>query len=658
MPVSPVKYRPDIDGLRAYAVMAVVVFHFGLPGVGGGYVGVDVFFVISGFLITRLIVDEVAGTGRFSFSNFYLRRARRLAPAMLTTFVACFALAFLVFPASDFERFAGSLVYALLSLSNFYFWQEAGYFDAAAATKPLLHTWSLAVEEQFYLVWPAVLVFLMLRFRQRAVVAAIVVISMLSLAAAEHLLAVDPPAAFYLLPARGVELAIGALMVWAVRFPPKDPRLLEPILLLGLSMVAAAVFLYTPETPFPGFAALLPCAGAALAIYAGPAKYLGLALRHPVFVAVGKASYSIYLVHWPLFVFYASYTYAEPSPAAVGLLVLASLVLGWLQYRFIEQRYRFGGRPGSFSAPAFGLGCAMAALVLMLPAATVWATGGAAWRIPDDRVALSSREWRERQDAYCAAPDAPLPSSLFPCQIFRHADKDLFIWGDSHANHLVSGVAEAFPDHNVYVAFQSGCVPQNGFEGYLRPHPTAEATEACLTLNRAFLDFIENRPRAAVIIASAKRATPETIAPPTRFILDAVAAAGHRVIYLADFIRPGKVLAECGAVPDYVIGDALLRQRCRGDRATARKELAYNAELSGLVAPFVDVADIQCPDKRCRFFRKGQPLFRDDHHLSTTGSIYFVGRLRSLGRLSALDLQDHPAGSAGAATGEVSRPVR
>ena len=367
-PAAAARYRPDVDGLRAYAVLAVVLFHVGVPGFGGGYVGVDVFFVISGFLITRLIVDEVRATGGFRFGNFYLRRARRLAPAMLVTFTACFAVAFLIFPAADFERFAGSLVYALLSLSNFYFWQEAGYFDAAALTKPLLHTWSLAVEEQFYLVWPALLVLLLLRLRARWVVAAIVLIALLSLAAAQYLLAVDPPAAFYLLPARGVELAIGALMVWAVRYPPRDPRLLEPILLLGLAMIAAAVVLFTAETPFPGVASLLPCLGTALAIYAGTARLSGLALRNPVAVAVGRASYSIYLVHWPLIVFTASYTFAEPSGATTLGLVAASLVLGGLQYRLVEQRYRYGKRPGSFSAPGFGLGCALAALVLMLPA--------------------------------------------------------------------------------------------------------------------------------------------------------------------------------------------------------------------------------------------------------------------------------------------------
>jgi peptidoglycan/LPS O-acetylase OafA/YrhL len=630
------RYRPDVDGLRAYAVLAVVLFHFGFPGFGGGFVGVDVFFVISGFLITRLIVDEVRETGRFGFGNFYLRRARRLAPAMLATFTACFGLAFLLFSPADFERFAGSLVYALLSLSNFYFWQEAGYFDAAAATKPLLHTWSLAVEEQFYLLWPALLVFLLRRLRDRWVIAAIGAISLLSLAAAQHLLAVDPPAAFYLLPARGIELAIGALMVWAVRLPPRDARLLEPILVVGLVMIAAAIVLFTPETPFPGVASLLPCLGAALVIYAGTARYAGLALRNRASVALGRASYSIYLVHWPLLVFYAAYTFTEPSRTAALGLVAASIVLGGLQYRLVEQRYRFGKRPGSFSAPAFGLGCALAALVLMLPAATVWATGGAAWRIPADRAALLAAEETPQHSDFCGVPDVALPPDLITCQIDRGARDDLFVWGDSHANHLTAGLAEAFPAHNIYIAFSTGCVPQNGFLDYIRQHATEKATEVCLDHNRRFLDLIKSRRKSTVIITSAKRNTPQEVAPAINFILGEVQAAGHEVIYLADFIRPARVLAACLTVPSYLISDGFNRRRCVGDRQVAKTELAYNAALSRLVSPFVDVGDIQCPKGRCIFTRNGRPLFRDDHHLSTEGAIHFLGELRKSGRLAVI----------------------
>jgi len=632
------KYRPDIDGLRAVAVIGVLLFHFGFPGVSGGFVGVDVFFVISGFLITRLIVDEVAGQGTFSFANFYLRRARRLLPAMLATFAACFVLAFFLFSPPDFERFAGSLVYALFSLSNFYFWQEAGYFDAAAAVKPLLHTWSLAVEEQFYLVWPALLVFLLLRLRQRTVFAAIVVIAVLSLASAEYLLVVDPAAAFYLLPARGVELAIGAGMVWIVGRGPHEGPIPELLLGLGLALIVGAVVLYQPETPFPGVTSLVPCVGAALVIHAGRARHLGLLLRNPVSVWVGRASYSIYLVHWPLLVFYSSYTFSEPSTAAGFALLAASLVLGWLQYRLVEQRFRFGGRPGALSPPAFGLGCALLVLLLVLPASTIWATGGAAWRIPEDRIALTNAQWGDIQrKTYCETFGDAVPRPLFNCQNFRNADRDLFIWGDSHAQHLVAGVSQAFPDHNIYVAYMTGCVPQSGFLGYVRGEPTANLTKDCIEQNKQMLEFLRHHRKSAVIVTSAKRSTPEAVAPAISYIMAEAAAAGHNVIYLADFVRPARMLAECGMVPDYVISDRFLTSRCTGDPAAAKEDLAYNRKLAKLVTPFVDIADIQCPKGRCSYFAGPTPMFRDDHHLTTKGAIRFVGKLKADGRLSFLD---------------------
>ncbi len=632
------RYRPDIDGLRAVAVLGVLLFHFGIPGFPGGFVGVDVFFVISGFLITRLIVDEASESGTFSFANFYLRRARRLLPAMLTTFLVCFIVAFLLFSPPEFERFAGSLVYALFSLSNFYFWQEAGYFDAAALTKPLLHTWSLAVEEQFYFIWPTLLVLLLTCLRQRYALAAIVALALLSLACAEYLLSVDPAAAFYLLPARGVELAIGAMMVWVVRLHLRHELLQEVLLALGLALILAAVLLYDAETPFPGVSSLVPCAGAALAIYAGRARILGLLLRNPVSVWVGRASYSIYLVHWPLLVFYGAYTFREPTMQESIVLLIVSLALGWLQYRFIEQRYRYADRSHSLSPPAFGLASALLVLLLMLPASTVWATGGAAWRIPEDRVVRSNAEWLTLQRTrYCSSLDPAASAALLPCQNFRNSDQDLFIWGDSHAQHLVAGVSHAFPDHNVYVAYSSGCVTQNGFAGYIREHPTEADTASCINHNKEVLELLRGHRPSAVIVTSAKRHTPETVAPAINYVLDEVAAAGHRVIYLADFIRPSRMLAECGMVPGYVLSDRALAERCTGVEEVARSELAYNDELSTLIAPFVDIADIQCPRKRCRYFAGATPLYRDDHHLSTAGSIRFLRALKEKGRLSALD---------------------
>ena len=291
-------YRPDIDGLRAIAVGSVILYHFDVWPFTGGFVGVDVFFVISGYLITNLIVKEI-NAGEFSFGNFYIRRARRLLPAFFVVLAITFYFGVLVFGAKDLKALGESTMYAIFSLSNFHFWSIADYFDTSTKLKPLLHTWSLSVEEQFYLFWPLTIVLL---FRLPRLVAPIVLalMSISSLALAVFWIrSGDGVTAFYLLPARIVEFGFGAALVWIPRFVvPAFYR--EMALVSGLGMILASVLLYTEETPFPGFASLLPCLGAALAIFGGMAPMSGIILRNPVAVWIGKTSYSSYLIHWPV----------------------------------------------------------------------------------------------------------------------------------------------------------------------------------------------------------------------------------------------------------------------------------------------------------------------------------------------------------------------
>lgn len=242
--MSPQTYRPDIDGLRTIAVIGVLLYHVGVPGFSGGFVGVDIFFVISGFLITRILVAEVSETGTVSFSRFYARRARRLFPAMLTTVVVSMTFGFLLFSAEQYERLAASAVFTLVSFSNVFFWWGTSYFDAEAVTKPLLHTWSLSVEEQFYFIWPALMLLVMTRARGAAL-AVIIALAAISLIFCEYLLMLDQSAAFYLLPGRIIELAMGAAMVWLVRIGPRNGLWLEPVLVAAFALMLAPMVLYT-----------------------------------------------------------------------------------------------------------------------------------------------------------------------------------------------------------------------------------------------------------------------------------------------------------------------------------------------------------------------------------------------------------------------------
>jgi peptidoglycan/LPS O-acetylase OafA/YrhL len=621
------RYVPEIDGLRTIAVMVVLFYHVGFTAFSGGFVGVDVFFVISGFLITRLIRDEVEATGRFDFLRFYVRRVRRLFPAVAATIAGSAVLAFLLFSPQQLSAFAVSAVAAVFSVSNILFWLEADYFDALATTKPLLHTWSLGVEEQFYLVWPALLFLLLVKLPRRAPVVVLALLSVVSLALAEYWLPGKQAAAFYLLPTRIAELGLGGLLVWAVRFrPAPGSPLLEPLLLLGLALIVWPTFAYSETTPFPGLAAMAPCLGAALVLFAGAARVSGSFLRSAPFVWTGRISYSLYLVHWPLIVFWRAFRFDAPGPLAASGLVALSFVLAALQYHLVEERFRHQ-REGSLPGTRFLARAGLVALAMTAVAGAVVLSNGVPQRIPADRYLLTDRDQRrEIERLYCERPDPALPAALFTCQNDRGAGRSIILWGDSHAMHLVPGFNAAYPDANIYAIFLPGCVPERGFG----EEAALSGREACVNHNRAALDWLVKQPPADIVLSGAKRGTPEGMSAASAAIISPLEAAGHRVVLLGDAIRPGRHLGDCTNVPGWLVSDDRVAERCQGDPKVAAEELAYNDRVAELVPEFVSPNEVQCPGGACRYFEGRHVLYRDDHHLDIRGSEDFVAGLRDL----------------------------
>ena len=332
------KYRAEIDGLRALAVLPVVFFNADIGPFSGGYVGVDVFFVISGFLITKILIDEL-NEGRFSFARFYERRARRILPALFVMAALTVPAAWKWLPPSEMAKFSDSLLSVALFSSNMLFWRQSGYFDTAAELKPLIHTWSLAVEEQFYILFP-VLLMLIYRFGKRLLVPTLLSLLVLSLVLAQATLHRHPSAAFFFLPTRGWELLLGALCTLhgQARTSASRSNLLGTA---GIAMIAAAVFLFDRSTPVPGLLTLLPTLGAALIlIYARPDNLAGMVLSNRIIAGVGLISYSTYLWHQPILVFQR---YAIVGPLEVHhklMAVVLSLVLGYLSWRYIETPFR------------------------------------------------------------------------------------------------------------------------------------------------------------------------------------------------------------------------------------------------------------------------------------------------------------------------------
>ncbi|WOC14587.1 acyltransferase family protein [Pseudochrobactrum sp. MP213Fo] len=623
------KYRPDIDGLRTIAVMGVVLYHAGVKSLSGGFVGVDVFFVISGFLITKTILNEYNENANFCFTRFYIRRARRLFPAMASVLIVSFIFSFLLFSPEKMRDFAGSSIYSIFSLSNIFFWWQTGYFDADSVTKPLLHTWSLSIEEQFYLIWPAILILFLSRIGKNSALTLLIILSLSSLAISQYWINKSPSAAFFLLPSRLFELGIGGILVWLIQYKVKSNAALELILLIGIVLIAWPMLTYTELTPFPGVNALVPCLGTALTIYAGTAKNIGLLLRNPVSVLIGKASYSIYLVHWPLIVFYVYFINRELNAIETCIIIATSIILGWIQYVYIEERFRHENKNGSWSRPAFGLGCALVALLIMLPISNIWADGGAKWRIPNHRITKTNLEYYEEQNRlFCNNINPSISTKDITCQNFRNKKKDLIVWGDSHALHLIGGLSKTYPNHNIYVIHRNGCTPQSGFSGYTQQFKNKAEIKKCIQHNLRTLRIITSHSPSDVIITSFKRDTPELVAPAINAIIDNLTSAQHNVIYLADFIKPGTDLINCTNKPNYIISDKQITEKCTGVRKIIEKELGYNAKLKNLVNNFIDINSSQCPSEDCLFTLKNKPLFRDEHHLTYLGAEYFLPRLK------------------------------
>lgn len=339
---KPANYRPEIDGLRAIAVVPVILFHAGIPSFSGGFVGVDIFFVISGYLITSIIVKELDKQA-FSLGRFYERRARRILPALLVVMLATIPLVWISAIPSEMKDFSQSLLAVLSFASNFLFWQESGYFEGAAELKPLLHTWSLGVEEQFYVVFPIITAILWRMGFSRTLIAYIAILFASLLVSEWMLRAQHVSAAFYLLPSRFWELLAGSLLAMAEsrQILPKPRGVTAAAACIGVSAIAASIFLYSNETAFPGLAAIFPVFGTVFVIYGTSTNNLVTRLlSNRLFVGIGLISYSAYLWHQPLFAFARLYTFDTAHLDVYKVLAVIAFLLAYLTWKFVENPMR------------------------------------------------------------------------------------------------------------------------------------------------------------------------------------------------------------------------------------------------------------------------------------------------------------------------------
>ena len=492
-------YRPDIDGLRGIAVLAVILYHAGYGAVGGGFIGVDIFFVLSGYLISSRILHEVS-TGTFSLSQFYERRARRILPALFLVMLACVPLAWVWLPPQEMKAFSSSLIAVATFLPNVLFWRDSGYFDTAMALKPLAHTWSLGIEEQFYLFFP----FLLMqtpRVGTMRVVGLIGLACLISLQLAQWGAQHKPAAAFFLLPTRVWELGIGALLAFpfAATASAQPGRVASQLLsLAGLAAILWAVTGFDESTRHPGYLTLVPVTGVVLVLsYARSDNFVGWLLRTRFLVQVGVLSYGAYLWHQPLFAFAKSRAGADVDSGVVAILIALTFLFAYLSWAWLEQPVR---SRQLLSGSAFCKASAAASLLFIGVGLVGYANDGFGGRfhLP---VSITSSFAKTDQLYGCYDIPASPSRSDWLCPLGRRASVPTFLlFGDSHAKSLfqVFDSAANQAQRSGRFAGRSGCTP---FLGVFALRGDREQAD-CLQLNERVFAFVRDNNITDVFLAA------------------------------------------------------------------------------------------------------------------------------------------------------------
>lgn len=618
------KYRAEIDGLRALAVVPVILFHAGFELFSGGFVGVDVFFVISGYLITTILIEEVGGNN-FSVVNFYERRARRILPALFFVIIACIPFAWMWMLPSQLKDFSHSLVAVSLFASNILFWQESGYFAAAAEEKPLLHTWSLAVEEQYYLLFPIFLV-LSWRFGKNRVFWLIVVMAATSLLMSEWGWRNQATANFYLAPTRAWELFAGSIAAFILQ--KKGVQKNNPLALLGLAAIVFSIFAYDENTPFPSVYALVPVMGTVLLVlYADKKTLAARLLSTRGAVGIGLISYSSYLWHQPLFAFARLRFQSHPNELVMAGLSVLSLLLAFLSWKFVEKPFRVRGLIKRSAVIVFSI---MGIVAFLLLGVTGHIKGG----FPS-RVAIKELPYHTFSDA---EGDCMGRISSY-CNINDNRRK-IFVIGDSTIQPLAASLDALQDKYAVVPVTAAGCVLIEGYSLYDSGIPGYQQT--CLSTKfDAAIDLIRKNDALLVIYggmfskavtgywtrengvreAWRKQFKPDSSEIP---LTDAIVETVKKIsqvsesVVLVEFPETGinaqELLLKSSLFNAKIHDVELTRKRLFDWHREGREILSILSEIDNVNVQ--QVTDVLCNDGLCSVFKDGKQMFSDLIHPS------------------------------------------
>lgn len=639
--ILPAAHRSDIDGLRLIAVACVILFHLQIAGIPGGYVGVDVFFVISGYLITRMVMGEMKKEG-FHLLNFFERRVRRIVPGLFNVLLVTTIGATLFFSPHDLEAFAESMIASLLFAANIYFYTNSGYFSEAD-DKPLLHLWSLGVEGQFYLVWPLLLVLILRHVPEARRWIPIAALAGLSLVVAIVLAPHHTEAGFYLLPGRLVEFLIGASILWLPRLTEQHKQIATAAFLLGLMIIIAAALIYTKHTPFPSFYALAPCLGAALVIYSGEHAEARDLLANPVMAYLGRISYELYLFHWPIIVFfkYRSLTGMHASDRA--LIILFTILFSAAFYHFVNKPLRYCWTKTLVKRQNMLIALQIVWVALMAVNLTMKHSHGWPWRLPKEGQLLVRNPGEFHKTQFGGA-------GILSNQMVQLGDTSapaqFFIFGDSFAAQYGLALSDYLKSQHksAYMYTVSGCLIYPHMVGFVPGNPSPECAGAFTRVQQfvqnsklpviqaqswsGYVDKLYTRDGQYVSYAG------HTNHEYFQFILDGIAKtqavlgqAHYTIIGLSPGIPDQKAMSRCFQVPD------IIPNHCEEHAAVPEEQRAdkmiFNVEATAYFqnrpdVTFVNPHDVFCPDGKCYALRDGKIYYSDYLHLSKAGAAELI----------------------------------
>lgn len=635
-------YRKDIDGLRAIAVLGVLLYHFGLGGISGGFVGVDVFFVISGYLITTIIQREIESR-RFSFLRFYERRIRRIFPALFTVLIATLLVGLYVMLPSDLTMLGKALIATLAFASNIFFWKTSGYFDPVSKTNPLLHTWSLSIEEQFYIFLPIGLI-LVHRFFRGRLPAVLLGMAVLSLAACLVIQAKRPEASFYLMPFRAWELLIGAYLAVAKipRIQSRQAR--EWLSWASIALLALGYAFITEGPAFPGWYALVPTLATAMLLHtggSGDSSVKSILSLKPI-VFIGLVSYSLYLWHWPVAVFSKYTGLFQAAEFMPWLLMGLSFALAVASYYLIETPFRVN--KGFFSVPRIVVASAFVGAALGISGFVIWKSRGfVEWfpnRYPPKALVADMARAEKIKYRECSGYGVIDGKVNRDCIIGdKKSIPTIVVWGDSHANSWAPALDQLFYENKIsaVLLFTGSCPPL--FKAYF------DFDANCMNANLEAAKFIRESRNIKFVVMGSKWSYHSTGSDYMH--ARTVDFSGKYVFFeneikdTIDWLKSNdKKLWLIGPlpyvpetmIPDYAnalvndetyeVDDSIFAQAINRS-SDVRKFL--NIEK---IDTFSDPVKWVCPDKSCRLFLDGVPMYRDGHHLSRGGAMALLPYLR------------------------------